>query len=153
MLRIDQGSGRHHDDTILAGRPCAVSPCTSRPVFGRKLPRVPEIRKCIEITCRPKDDVSASTSVASVRATLWDELLTKKTQAAMTPITCLESDHGLVDEFHLRPSSVKNPAQLAGLFANRATCVQLSVRTLTVRLFFGPFMSNFTFPSARAKSV
>jgi len=153
MLCINQRARRHQNDTILAGSSCAVSPRTPRAVFGRKLSRVPKIGKRIEITCRPQDDISPSAPVASIRSAFWHELLTKKTQAPMAPIACLECNHGLVDEFHLRPYFVKNPAQLAGLFANRGTCVQLSVRTLTVRLFFGPLMSNFTFPSARAKSV
>ena len=67
-------------------------------VAGPPVALAREIQQRVETGDRLEIDVAAATAVAAVGPPLWDEPLTPKTNAPVSPVTGLDIDLGFVDE-------------------------------------------------------
>ena len=82
----------------LGARPVAAHAMDA--AGGLKVLLVTEIDEGVEIVHADEFDIASATAVAAVGAAELDEFFTAETDAAVTAITALDVDFGLVQEFH-----------------------------------------------------
>src|SRR3989304_6035619 len=66
------GSKWNLHDNILTIRTCFLSSCTVHTITGKDMFHVPQMLQCPEVSVTLENNMTASSSIATVRSTFWD---------------------------------------------------------------------------------